>query len=110
MATVARELPPVQQFIPDELWNELDLLIQRFDPKDPGYSRNRGVRGPKRTPNRQILEAILYHTIHGIGWHSLPTCYPDDIVVYRWYRYWQQIRLLDRMMRRISTYYTEHGL
>jgi transposase len=53
------------QLLPDELWNEIELLFPEHEQSPEGGRR------PKE--NRVVLTAILFILKTGIGWKDLPT-------------------------------------
>ena len=53
------------RLLPDELWNEIELLFPEYEPSP------KGGRHPKE--NRVVLAAILFVLKTGIGWKDLPT-------------------------------------
>lgn len=107
MVTTPRPSTRVQ-YIPDDLWDLLVPILQRYDPRwtsEPGAVVTT-AKGPRRTDSRQVLEAILYREETGCGWNNLPSYFPDDLVVYRRWRYWQETNnLLTKLYQAILRYY-----
>lgn len=66
--------------VPDELWAEIEPVIAELDPP------NRV--GPKRTPARPVLDAIIYRGRTGCQWNQLPKEFPDDSTVHRFFQRW----------------------
>lgn len=73
--------------VPDDLWIELQALIERHDPP--------GATGRKRTDPRPLLDAIVYRTITSCAWGALPERFPPPATVYRTWRRWSESGLLD---------------
>lgn len=53
------------RLLPDELWNEIELLFPEYE------SSPDGGRPPKEA--RRVLTAVLFVLKTGIGWKDLPT-------------------------------------
>jgi putative transposase len=82
MASERAEQEPVPTIwrVPDELWSEIEPIVADLDPP------NRV--GPKRTPARPILDAIIYRGRTGCQWNRLPKEFPDDSTVHRAFQRW----------------------
>ena len=72
-------LPPIWR-LPDALWAEVEPILAELDPPKR--------KGPKPTPARPILDAIIYRGRTGCQWNRLPTEYPDDSTVHRRSQRW----------------------
>jgi putative transposase len=79
---VEREALPTIWRVPDELWAEIEPIILELD-------RPNRV-GPKRTPAREILDAIIYRGRTGCQWNRLPKEFPDDSTVHRAFQRWRE--------------------
>src|SRR5215210_2987843 len=86
---VEREALPTIWRVPDELWTEIEPIILELDPP------NRV--GPKRTPAREILDAIIYRGRTGCQWNRLPKEFPDDSTVHRAFQRWRAAGVFRRV-------------
>jgi putative transposase len=84
-----REPLPTIWRVPDELWAEIEPVITELDPP------NRV--GPKRTPAREILDAIIYRGRTGCQWNHLPKEFPDDSTVHRFFQRWREAGVFRRV-------------
>ena len=75
--------------VPDELWAEIEPIVTELDPP------NRV--GPKRTPAREILDAIIYRGRTGCQWKRLPKEFPDASTVHRTFQRWLSAGLFRRV-------------
>ena len=80
-ARVKREPLPTIWRVPDELWAEIAPIIEELDPP------NRV--GPKRRPERPVLDAIIYRGRTSCQWNQLPEEFPDDSTVHRFFQRWR---------------------
>ena len=91
MASEQADREPVATIwqVPDELWAEIEPVIAELDPP------NRV--GPKRTPARPVLDAIIYRGRTGCQWNHLPAEYPDDSTVHRAFQRWKRAGVFERL-------------
>jgi putative transposase len=91
MARGSEELEPLLPIwvVPDELWVEIEPIITELDPP------NRV--GPKRTPARPVLDAIIYRGRTGCQWNHLPKEFPDDSTVHRFFQRWLEAGVFRRV-------------
>lgn len=73
--------------IPDELWNKLKFILNKYDPPNS--------TGRKRINARAALDAIIFRLRSGCQWNQLPKEFPDDSSVHRTFQRWEQLGLLD---------------
>jgi putative transposase len=66
---------PTLRELPDDLWERLEYLINRFDPPKP--------TGRKRADARRILNGIIFRIRSGCQWNHLPTVYGDEATIHR---------------------------
>jgi putative transposase len=81
-------LPPIWR-LPDELWAEVEPILEELDPPS-GH-------GPARTSARPILDAIIYRGRTGCQWNWLPKEYPDDSTVHRHFQRWVKHGVFTRL-------------
>src|SRR4051794_15418181 len=74
---------------PGEVWGGIEPIVTEVDPP------NRV--GPKRTPAREILDAIIYLGRTGCQWNRLPKEFPDDSTVHRTFQRWLAAGLFRRV-------------
>ena len=83
-----KPLPPIWR-MPDELWAEVEPVLEELDPPKRF--------GPARTPPRPIFDAVLYRLRTGCQWNWLPTEYPDDSTVHRHFQRWVEAGVFRRL-------------
>ncbi len=81
-------MPPIWR-MPDELWAEVEPVLEALDPPKR--------YGPARTPPRPILDAVLYRLRTGCQWNHLPKEYPDDSTVHRHFQRWVEAGVFRRL-------------
>ena len=81
-------LPPIWR-LPDALWAEVEPILAELDPPKR--------KGPKPTPARPILDAIIYRGRTGCQWNRLPAEYPDDSTVHRRFQRWVEAGVFARL-------------
>ena len=81
-------LPPIWH-APDELWADVEAVLEELDPPQRF--------GPTRTPPRPIFDAVLYRLRTGCQWNWLPKEYPDDSTVHRHFQRWVQAGVFQRL-------------
>ena len=80
---------PTIWHVPEELWNDIEPIIRKFDP--PKHT------GRKRIDQRAALDAIIFRMRSGCQWNQLPRNFPDDSSVHRTFQRWTQQGLLDKI-------------
>jgi len=83
-----KTLPTIWQ-VPDELWNKMKPIIDRYDP--PKHT------GRKRIDPRAALDAIIFRMRSGCQWNHLPKEFPDDSSVHRTFQRWIGLGVLDQI-------------
>ena len=83
-----KPLPPIWR-MPDELWAEVEPVLEELDPPKRF--------GPDRTPPRPIFDAVLYRMRTGCQWNWLPEEYPDDSTVHRHFQRWVEAGVFRRL-------------
>src|SRR6185436_8396505 len=73
--------------LPDDLWQRIERLLNRFDPPRP--------RGRKRASARPILDGLIYHFRTGCQWNQIPEVYGDDSTIHRTFQRWIKIGLFE---------------
>ena len=73
--------------LPDDLWQRIEKLLNRFDPPRP--------RGRKRASARPILDGLIYHFRTGCQWNQIPEVYGDDSTIHRTFQRWVKIGLFE---------------
>src|SRR5262245_32945975 len=69
--------------LPDDLWQRIERLLNRFDPPRP--------RRRKRASARPILDGLIYHFRTGCQWNQIPEVYGDDSTIHRTFQRWVKI-------------------
>src|SRR5262249_35348068 len=73
--------------LPDDLWQRIERLLNRFDPPRP--------RGRKRASARPILDGLIYHFRTGCQWNQIPEVYGGDSTIHRTFQRWVKIGLFE---------------
>lgn len=73
--------------IPDELWKQLKLVLDEYDPPKR--------MGRKRIDARAALDAMIFRLRSGCQWNQLPAEFPDDSSVHRTFQRWEQNGVLN---------------
>ncbi len=82
------ELPTIWR-IPDDLWQQIQPLVDEHDPPKS--------TGRKRIDARSALDAILFRLRSGCQWNQLPSEFPDDSSVHRTFQRWIRLGLFDHL-------------
>jgi len=56
--------------VPDQLWERIEKLIDKFDPPAP--------TGRKREDARKLLDGVIFRFRTGCQWNPIPRVYGDD--------------------------------
>jgi transposase len=93
MARRTRKVEPLPTIwrVPDELWEKIEPLIDRYDPP--------ASTGRPRIEARQALGAIIFRMRSGCQWNHLPEEFPDDSSVHRTFQRWIAVGTLDRIWK-----------
>ena len=75
--------------VPDEVWDRVALLIEKYDP--PART------GRPRSDERAALDGIIYRARSGVQWNQLPACFGDDSSVHRAFQRWVACGLLEHL-------------
>lgn len=86
--TLPTTLPTIWT-VPDDLWEMVDCLIERFDPPNK--------RGRKRIDARKALDGMIYRMRTGCQWNQLPNQFGDDASVHRTQQRWEALGLFDAL-------------
>jgi transposase len=81
----------------DQQWQVVEPLfsMQAIDSEHMGTHPGK-IGRPSYTP-RSILDAVLWKIRTASPWYGLPAHYPSPQTVYRRYRHWRRIHLLDQI-------------
>lgn len=66
--------------VDDELWAQVDKLLEEHDPP--------ARFGPDRIDQRKALDGVIYRMRSGIQWNQLPKEFGDDSSVHRTFQRW----------------------
>jgi putative transposase len=97
----ASEVLPTVWTVPDELWEQIEPILDEYDPP------NR--LGRKRIDARRALDAIIFRLRSGVQWNQLPAEFPDDSSVHRTFQRWRQRAVMDRIWALIQNAGAELG-
>jgi putative transposase len=93
--------------LPDDLWQRIERLLNRFDPPKS--------RGRKRASVRPILDGLIYHFRTGCQWNQIPEVYGDDSTIHRTFQRWIKIGLFEMIWSlllaecdQLSAFFTSH--
>ena len=75
--------------VPDDLWKQIEPILQEHDPPKR--------TGRKRIDQRGALDGIVYQLRTGCQWNYLPQEFPDDSSVHRTFQRWIRLGVLDRI-------------
>ena len=64
-------------------------MVERYDPP--------ARKGPARTDQRAIMDAVIFRLRTGCQWNWLPQEYPDDSTVHRNFQRWVERGVLERI-------------
>ena len=81
-------LPPIWR-LSDEQWAMVQPVLARYDPP--------AGKGPARTDQRAIMDAVISRLRIGCQWNWLPKEYPDDSTVHRHFQRWVARGIFDRI-------------
>jgi putative transposase len=85
---VREPLPPIWR-VSDEQWAQIEPILAQYDPPC--------TKGPQRTDQRAVLDAVIFRLRTGCQWNWLPQEYPDDSTVHRHFQRWVQRGVFDRV-------------
>src|SRR5260221_2779155 len=75
--------------VPDDLWEIVQCLLDRFDPPNK--------RGRKRINARKALNGMIYRMRTGCQWNHLPSEFGDDASIHRTQQRWEALNLFDAL-------------
>jgi putative transposase len=81
-------LPPIWR-LSDEQWAMIEPILTKYDPP--------ARKGPARTDQRAVLDAVIFRLRTGCQWNRLPQEYPDDSTVHRHFQRWIARDVLDHI-------------
>jgi transposase len=93
-------LPPIWR-VSDEQWALIEPVLERADPP--------ARKGPPRTDQRAIFDAVIFRLRTGCQWNWLPNEYPDDSTVHRHFQRWVKRGVLDRIWAEVQEACEELG-
>jgi putative transposase len=76
---------------------ETDLTDAEWALIEPLMPRPRPCGRPRAWPLREIVNAIFYVLRGGIAWRLIPKDLPPRTTVYRWFAFWRDTGLFERM-------------
>jgi len=88
MPATTSTLPTIWH-VPDELWEMLVCLLERFDPPKS--------TGRPRIDPRRALDGMIYRARTGCQWNQLPEEFGDDASVHRTQQRWEQLGIFDAL-------------
>ena len=97
---VREPLPPIWR-VSDEQWTLIEPILTEHDPP--------ARKGPKRTDQRAVLDALIFRLRTGCQWNRLPKEYPDDSTVHRHFQRWVKRGVLDRVWATVQAAGAELG-
>jgi putative transposase len=95
-----KPLPPIWR-VSDEQWALIEPVLERADPP--------ARKGPARTDQRAIFDAVIFRLRTGCQWNWLPKEYPDDSTVHRHFQRWVTRGVLDRIWAEVQEACEELG-
>lgn len=75
--------------VPDDLWEMMQCLLDRFDP--PKHF------GRPRIDARHALDGMIYRMRTGCQWNQLPAHFGDDASIHRTQQRWEALELFDAL-------------
>lgn len=90
--TAAESLPTIWE-VPDDLWELIEEVLDRYDPPKPV--------GRPRIDARKALNGIIYRMRTGCQWNHLPDSFGDDASVHRTLQRWERAGVFDQIWRLI---------
>ena len=88
MSSNTKSLPTIWE-VPDDLWEMMACLLERFDPP-----KN---TGRPRIDARQALNGIIFRARTGCHWNRLPERFGNDASVHRTQQRWEALGLFDAL-------------
>ena len=96
----------------DQIWPLIELLIPPLRDPNCYYERKEGG-GRKRTPNRILMNTILYALMTGTQWNAI---YPDKNgylcrgkTAHKWFMKWARGDFFERLRKAITLLYNAHS-
>jgi transposase len=87
--------------VPDELWEKVQCLLDRFDPPNK--------TGRKRIDARRALNGMIYRMRTGCQWNHLPKEFGDDASIHRTQQRWENLQLFDALWGMVASHCQELG-
>ena len=75
--------------VDDELWAEVDKVLEEHDPP--------ARLGPDRIDQRKALDGVIYRMRSGVQWNRLPKEFGDDSSVHRTFQRWVKRDVIARL-------------
>ena len=94
-----KHLPAIRK-IPDELWDEIKLLLP------PEKANNKTIRRPA-IPFRKVLDGIVYILRTGCQWKMLPKEYGSGSTCHRRFQQWILTRVFQRLWVKLLELYDD---
>ena len=94
MSTETKPMPTIWE-VPDDLWEMMDCLLQRFDPPKS--------TGRPRIDARKALNGIIFRARTSCHWNQLPDRFGDDASVHRTQQRWEALGLFDALWAIVQT-------
>ena len=94
------ELPTIWR-VPDDLWAEVQAILDQDDPAKR--------LGRKRIDQRKALDGIIFRTRSGCQWNQLPEEFGDDSSVHRTFQRWQRLGIFERIWATLQDQCQELG-
>ena len=66
--------------VPDELWEQIEVILLELDPPK--------LRGRRRTDLRRVLNGVIFRMRSGCQWNRLPKELGDDCTIHRTFKRW----------------------
>ena len=89
-------LPTIKR-IPDQLWNEISLIL-------PSEKPNNAIGRPA-VPFRKVLDGILYILRTGCQWKMLPKEYGSGSTCHRRFQQWSSSKVFQKLWTRLLKEY-----
>jgi putative transposase len=93
-------LPTIWE-VPDDLWEMVQCLLDRFDPPHK--------MGRKRIDARRALNGMIYRMRTGCQWNQLPAHFGDDASIHRTQQRWESLQLFDAHWGMVASHGQELG-
>ena len=91
-------LPTIKR-IPDQLWNEISLIL-------PSEKPNNAIGRPA-VPFRKVLDGILYILRTGCQWKMLPKEYGSGSTCHRRFQQWSSSKVFQKLWARLLKVYDD---